>query len=489
MKTVLIVEDEKMIRQGIRTMVQRSGVPIEIVMECSNGEQALEIVKSQEIDVMFTDIRMPKMDGIELVKEVSKLDNKPYMVAVSGFDDFSYAVEMLRNGVCEYILKPVERDKIKAILEKLEDMIQTRDQATKTELQIGQNQFKYLLGNEEVDEEELLLLEKKYEGQFFPEGYVICMASKNFEMTNREGILFIDASKEGNIAIVKQNLVELLLKNELWQECVGLSSFHQGIREVNIAYREAYEARLRAFYSKESSISYGTAAPKIPDGLIQQALKHTERQAWSSRVHLIGTDKSDELGNSWSTLFEELKRGHVLAKDFEDGIAFFLDEVKRIYKSAIDEEIAVQLHLCEKIYAFSDIDAYQNELMDCVFKLHERINNNQDASKNEQKMKQAIAYIEENYNTDLNMAVVSNYISMNYSMFSFEFKQYTGTNFVNYIKDLRMAEAKKLLAESDLKIIDISMQVGYENEKHFMKLFKQTFGVSPTEFRKNMKQE
>ena len=101
MKTVLIVEDEKIIRQGIRTMVQRSGVPVEIIMECSNGEMALDILREQEVDVMFTDIRMPKMDGIQLVKEVQKLARKPEIVAISGYDDFSYAVEMLRNAVRE----------------------------------------------------------------------------------------------------------------------------------------------------------------------------------------------------------------------------------------------------------------------------------------------------------------------------------------------------------------------------------------------------
>ena len=77
MKTVLIVEDEKMIRQGIKTMIMRSGVPIETIMECNNGETALEILKEQEIDVMFTDIRMPKMDGITVLKNIraqGKLD-------------------------------------------------------------------------------------------------------------------------------------------------------------------------------------------------------------------------------------------------------------------------------------------------------------------------------------------------------------------------------------------------------------------------------
>ena len=95
MKTVLIVEDEKMIRQGIKTMVQRSGIPVEIIMECNNGQMALEILQNQQVDVMFTDIRMPKMDGIELVSQIQKLPAKPLVVVISGYDDFSYAVEML----------------------------------------------------------------------------------------------------------------------------------------------------------------------------------------------------------------------------------------------------------------------------------------------------------------------------------------------------------------------------------------------------------
>ena len=98
MKTVLIVEDEKMIRQGIRAMIQRSGVPVEVIMECGNGEMALDILRSQKVDVMFTDIRMPKMTGVELVQRIQELDEKPLVVAVSGYADFSYAVEMLRMG-------------------------------------------------------------------------------------------------------------------------------------------------------------------------------------------------------------------------------------------------------------------------------------------------------------------------------------------------------------------------------------------------------
>ena len=152
MKTVLIVEDEKMIRQGIKSMVQRSGVPVEVIMECNNGEMALEILKEQKIDVMFTDIRMPKMSGIELVKEMQECEHVPLTVAVSGYDDFSYAVEMMRYGVREYILKPVDRDKIKEILEKFNAEIEQNQQKDEEIRSISHQQLKYFILQENIRE-------------------------------------------------------------------------------------------------------------------------------------------------------------------------------------------------------------------------------------------------------------------------------------------------------------------------------------------------
>ena len=106
MYRILIVEDEKLIRQGIKTMVQRSGVTVENILECSNGLDAMEVLKSTKVDVMFTDIRMPKMDGIELVNAMQELPEIPLTVAVSGYDDFSYAVEMLRRDMKKvFVLK------------------------------------------------------------------------------------------------------------------------------------------------------------------------------------------------------------------------------------------------------------------------------------------------------------------------------------------------------------------------------------------------
>ena len=112
MQTLLIVEDEKMIRKGIAVMASRSATSIDRIIECRNGIEALEILEKQKIDTIFTDIRMPKMDGITLLNTLSQYEEKPEIVVISGYDDFSYAVEALKCGAREYILKPVNREDI-----------------------------------------------------------------------------------------------------------------------------------------------------------------------------------------------------------------------------------------------------------------------------------------------------------------------------------------------------------------------------------------
>ena len=443
MKTVLIVEDEKMIRQGIKTMIMRSGVPIETIMECNNGETALEILKEQEIDVMFTDIRMPKMDGSELVQKMQSLEHIPLTVAISGYDDFAYAVEMLRNGVREYILKPIEREKITEILKKLNAEIESRKEKEENNQKIGYQQMRHLMLSDEISGEEQRTIESQYADHFYTGNYYVCCQNqvKRGELSD-DNYIFMKNMNDNDIFIVPAENLSLLLKNELQDGYIGISAAHCGLESIRQAYAESVMMRKKAFVRNKVEAQYGVFQEKIPEGLITEAAKLTEEAARIQRVQLIGTDHTDDLEKSFHQFFYEVKNGR------------------------IDEAVF-------------------DKVMEFVLQLHEKINSSYDQNKNVQKIKMAVDYIEENYAKDLNMAVVSNYISMNYSLFSYSFKQYTGSNFVNYLKEIRMREAKKLLTETDMKIIEISQAVGYDNEKHFMKIFKATCGVSPTEYRHN----
>lgn len=489
MKTLLIVEDEKMIRQGIKAMVQRSGVPVEMIIECNNGETALEVIREQKIDVMFTDIRMPKMDGIELVKRMQDCEHTPITVAISGYDDFSYAVEMLRNGVREYLLKPIEREQIADILKKLDEELENQKEQQATQRQIGYQQIKHMLTSERMEEEEFRVLEKQYASQAAhqfadAEYYVCCRNSIKREKLVQECI-YLDRVEENDIYIVPCAGLDILLQKELLEAYVGISSVHKGIRQLKQAYQEAFSMRRIAYLRNRHAVYYGQETERISESLILEAQKLLTKESTMQRVQLLGTDRLEELTKSFKQFFFVARNGRIQPAQYEEALQQFLAQVEKTYTSALVnvEELFKE---CKEIWAADCVDVYEEKLMEFVVLLQEKMNHQFDVNKNTQKMRSAIDYIEAHYADDLNMAVVSNHISMNYSLFSYTFKQHTGTNFVNYLKDIRMREAKKLLAESEMKIIEISQMVGYDNEKHFMKLFKNTYGVSPTEYRKNM---
>lgn len=141
-----------MIRQGLRVMAQRSPVEISEILDCKNGEEALEILRGTEVDVMFTDVRMPNMDGITLVQRLQTLPHPPLTVIISGYDDFSYAVEALRCGAKEYLLKPVEREDISQVLQRLEGMLQEsqKSRSRPSPQGVGCQPLKYFLLNPNV---------------------------------------------------------------------------------------------------------------------------------------------------------------------------------------------------------------------------------------------------------------------------------------------------------------------------------------------------
>ena len=480
MRTLLIVEDEKMIRQGIKAMVQRSGVPVEMILECSNGEMALEILKNQPVDVMFTDIRMPKMDGIELVKAMQELPRKPLTVAISGYDEFSYAVEMLRAGVKEYILKPVDRDQIKKILEKLDEEIKKTQVKNENNKTIGCQQLKHLMQDDSVTEAEKTAILREYGEGFYKDEYIVCcLDNQNGEMVADEDHVYISNLGDNEAYIMKPELVDAFKLQEWRRRYVGVSRCRKGLENLRECYEEALKARKEAFWTEKPYVQYEEIADR-EDG--QDAGQ--DAISLENYVQMLGTDKYEQALKQMRNIFWNVRRreGH---GNLETELADFLDKLLQTYEAVLHTESA-EVENMKHLYRYSSVGEYESEFMGWLEQFAKNLNHQFEDYKNKQKIQQAVLYIRENYDKDLNMAVVSNHISMNYSLFSYAFKQYTGTNFVNFLKDIRMEKAKELLEKTDLRIVEISQKIGYENEKHFMKIFKVSCGVSPTEYRKNM---
>ena len=475
MHTLLIVEDEKMIRQGIKAMVQRSGVPVEEILECSNGQMALEILRTQKVDVMFTDIRMPRMDGIELVNAMQELPNKPLTVAISGYDDFTYAVEMLRKGIRDYLLKPVDREQVKEILERLDVEIRQTHEAKENSRTIGGQQLRHLMWDDNVTETERSAILKQYDSEFYQNGYfVCCMENQGGELIVEEDYIYISNLGDMECYLMNAQRLDQALKSDWRRQYVGISSVKRGLEELREGFMEACKARKEAFWLERQVIYY--------DDTLE--VKVEEPISIENYVQMLGTDKAENAIKQLRNIFWNARRspGHC---NLENEIKVFVDNLLETYEMVLQPE-KESLEQLKHLYSYPCISGYEEQFMTWMENLAEKLNHKFEDYKNKQKIQQAVIYIRENYDKDLNMAVVSNYISMNYSLFSYAFKQYTGTNFVNFLKEIRMEKAKELLENTDLRIIEISQRIGYENEKHFMKIFKATCGVSPTEYRRNM---
>ena len=482
MEKVLVVEDEKLIRQGIATMIRRCGVPVTEVLECANGLKALEILKETEVDVMFTDIRMPKMNGIELVNEMQQLDKPPLTIAVSGFDDFTYAVEMMRHGVREYILKPVERDKLKEVMEKLDAEIERRKSAEKKTEQLGRKLITYILADEDGSDENLRMLDNRIKSDVGGDYRVMICAGADETQEDVSGDIYLSEIDGMDVYILGRDSFENIKKKYLDEarelvSTAGISDSYDDAVDLKKAYLQAKKRREMAFF-KESFIDSQELCFHVPPQLLESGRKLCEASAISARVQLIGTDRTDTIEKEWNSFFTAAERGQIEPGLFLTAIETFYDEFTKVYRHSLPGEL-------RKPYSYVSLSDFREEFMDAVFEENSCFMVRVSEDQTEKKMATAVNYIRENYTKDLNMAVVSNQVSMNYSLFSSAFKSYTGTNFVSYVKELRMTQAKRLLSETDLKVNEIALKVGYDNDKHFMKTFKAVVGVSPSEYRKN----
>lgn len=482
MKTLMIVEDEKMIRKGIATMAQRSSVPIDEILECRNGLEALELLQTHSVDVIFTDIRMPKMDGIELVKRISTMEISPLIVVVSGYDDFNYAVEMMKQGVLDYLLKPVKREKVDEVLKKLEQLIEERQARKKEEIQSFQDQLSYVLLSEQVQEDDWCRLERRAQEivQFGTnDSYVLAVGNQPISKPSSElGWIVLEDINQQMVILIRKASKESWMAQLDEGVCLGYSKVHSNLRELCSAYGEAIDAREEAFVRGIPSFDW---QPDMYDWKDSLSLSGFEEQF----IHQFTTEKLEQAIGKLKNIFFMAKHQPHNAKRLVKLVSDIQTNLEQNYARMISEEMKT-MTVCQPPLYYPNADVYLIYLEEWIRQLKLCITEQFDTNQNRAKIKEAIDFIKKNYQKDLNMAMVSNHVSMNYSLFSIAFKEYTGVNFVNYLKQIRIDEAKRLLETTDEKIIDISYQVGYENEKHFMKTFKNICGVSPSEYRKGV---
>ena len=475
-RTLLIVDDEQKDIDKIKKIIQASEVNVERIFECSNGKEAIDIINENDIDVMFTDVVMPDLNGMAMVKKLKADKKLPLTCVISEHEDFSFAVDLFTNGVKQYVLKPINKKKITDLLNYCSEEMQKFYKTRKSVFQ----RVSYMMFYDNISPNEVINIcddAKPYLN--FDEYIVFCLSAgeDTEDYTKEDKYYFIKGEEFLDMIICDVKYKDEVVK-KIKNLYVGISTPFTNVLDLKQAFCEAMEMRKTAFMVSEHVVDFSEFnQPVFEYEYGAKLMMHT--------ANLICSNKMNEALKQLEIFMQGVKNHKYSIDEFQEQVRIIITTAMNIYKSMLgDKENEVKEIL--DMYRFQNLDEYMDVLRQWVDRFDELVNNDADEHMTIKKMNDAVDYIKANYSKDLNMAVVSNHISMNYSLFSYTFKRYVGTNFVNYLKNIRIGEAKKLLVETDMKVHEISKAVGYEHEKHFMKTFKNITGLTPSQYRKNL---
>ncbi|MGN7360811.1 response regulator transcription factor [Paenibacillus sp. SAF-054] len=507
MISLLIVDDEKIIRRGLQSVIERQFPNLFNYRFAENGQEALEMLREETADMMFTDIRMPIMDGIELLEELQNHPMKPQVVLLSGYNDFEYAKKGIRFAVKDYLVKPVVREELFAVLRRLMQDIMMKDKTAGEDTRLSASELVTLHLTQKDAGDALTPIKLRQAGlSWLEEQYTLGLLTRRggeAQAGGTDAAVFRDQladllqgqmdwmltrdGKGGTIMVARDPAMFHQLA-ERWkvstyepQLRIAISESVQGIEQIRWAYSQA-----------KQTLKYGILLPELDvldyTGISQRNERHVVPVDLVQRIlNLIGMGRGDEM----KQLLDQILDVRMISSceiGYLERISQLLneelfDKLFRIYGDKVLD--LLRPYACVgHIGNFDRLEDYRiavGQLLDCLDLF---IQDQREREPTEQNtMQKVLEYLKLHYADDLNMAVVSNHFSLNYSYFSQAFQEYCGENFSNYVRRLRLDKAKELLMHTDLKVYEISEQVGFENVKHFTRIFKDTEGITALEFR------
>ncbi|ACT02688.1 response regulator [Paenibacillus sp. JDR-2] len=534
MPNILIVDDEAIFRRGLRKMIESSSGSWEVAGEAKDGYEALEMVESLKPDVLLTDIRMPRMDGLQLIQIAKERFPKLLVIVLSGFDEFTYLQQSLRHGVRDYLMKPVEREELFKTLGKLESELAKLQQQV-PELYtaepadariIRQHVSEHLVAGllkGYVNETDLALLARI--GVTFQEPCFACMIIKlDKDLLDKERYekadpsLFqlyiqqivqelLDQRAKGFSFILSETEVVALVNlpgqpgagDPLFElsetirrrmislsrltVTIGLGRTVGGIKEIPQSFHEAKIAQLhRLIVGGDRVISYS----RIKDG--------EEEMAWSSLLELplellessIQEGKREQT-RQYAAMFvtalcSQARSPEVIHQQICKLLIHGYEEAEKLELTQSwlgDRTIqAVLLEICSLTSRTELIDccsAYLEKLAECIA--------NGQKNADHDPIEKVIRYVNQHYQEPLSLTQVAEKVYLNPAYLSTLFKQRTGSSLVEYWTELRVSEAKRRLVSSNEKVTIIAESTGFGNIRHFNRVFKSVTGFAPIDYR------
>lgn len=532
MYKVIIADDEIAIRERILSYLKKRNEDFEVIGSFENGYDALTVGVPQNPDLIITDIKMPYISGIELIKEAKVDVPLIQSIIISGYDSFDYAKEAISLGVVAYISKPVSFNELSSALDKakseldkrliadnsfeimkekvesssqiirefdLQMLMTSRSPSPNLEKKLKEDLIDISLPYQlvlvcDVDGSlETVQPEQKEKSEVFIREYLEDRNGENglvfYPFAFSDQLCFLATSKQPfsseEITYELQALLAQIKVNRLLSYSIGVSE--PGLKSDNISYRKLYRhakaaLEYRAVVGTNSLIRYQDVNPS---NFHQTQAAKIDENEYREIAYEISYGESEEALARIQKLIENIS-----SPSFKDSYYYIISSLlNTLLKSCLSlSDFYLSYHishlelmnLLSSLKTKEEVIAFFSEAVKRIISINEK-NKITGLNLSSQRIKDFIA---SNYsNSSLSLDDVADELGFSSSYISAILKK-DNLSFTKYLTQIRMEKAKPLLANPDNKLLSIAAEVGYSDPYYFSHCFKKFYGVSPDEYRK-----
>lgn len=459
------------------------------------------MIRSQKIDLLLTDIKMPLMDGLELTRKAREENENLQIVIFSGYNDFTFAQEAIRYGVTDYVLKPVDPDRF-------------HETIYKAELEISRRQ------NQKIQEQK----EKNFLQQYFLQSYIY---SGKEEVLERAGeLLDLGKWEKWHCAILLEadqsffDSAEETLPDVIQKELRRIFFYlNLNGRQSLLLFEDMYcdyalvAKQLYVLLKQKYPVSFHMAVSRKFEGcqalpsVLEELEQQIEEKFYHPDTHIFVSQEEEECPVNEETqdsqlmqkISEDISRKDVeqlwrhfgcLSEKYQKNTQFSAMYVKFVFSNVIQElfqenQFSEERRLdkeIDRLYGCNDISQILSITEGNIREYESFLQRSMNESRDEVGMVKN--YIYQHFAEDLSLETLADKVYLSSGYLSFIFKKETGMNLNRYIRVVRMEKAKELLCTTNMKVAQVSEKVGFSNVSYFCRSFREYYGSSPESYRK-----
>ncbi|MEK3885754.1 response regulator [Paenibacillus sp. PL2-23] len=499
MYSVIIAEDSKPILRNIKMLLESSGLPIQVTATASNGEEALAHIRQQPVDILITDIRMPKLDGLALIELAKSLCPNLKVVLISSYSDFEYTRKAIHLQVFDYLLKPVERQALTEVMERILGQLQeTRED--RLDVLRGIVDSEYLSTIRAEDD----FFENKPKSALFIGKQPFTAAKSSWNVQDLQHTLSMACSphscwvlpleqSERVLVVGQGRLVEHYESAIDWMSTVASALKAKGITASIAGSLQTFElSQLKQIFEKLQQgwqEELRVSSPILLD--IQFPSRHQQEEdriIWSF-ADMIQQRQKEQFQLKLTELLRRWRSDNVLLSKLEE----LLQVISETFaKADADHEWMERAALEAEALDLLKLDSYDEfseallEWADTQFDLLlSRIRKSA-----EELFLQIDSHMQLHKYAQLSMTELAQKFHVSPSYISRIIKRFTNSTFVHHYMEMKIDEACKLMRDKpEMKIRELSDALSFTDQHYFSRVFKEYTGLSPTEFKEKHKEE